>query len=159
MRTLFHFILVLITGSTVLADQVILHWNPNEPPKPAEGIIVWVRDDGRLLSDSGLRTIEQLLETCKSWRKQGTEPRIRIVLFPRLESNLNLGLVWPLMSSLKEEKIGFELLIADADAQPEDDLITGKRAEQGVTPQSATRPGSDSEGGEKPQPESDGRSQ
>lgn len=158
MRTLFQFILALITGSTVLADQVILHWNPNEPPKPAEGIMVWVREDGRLLSDSGLRTTEQLLETCRSWRKQGTEPGIRIVLFPLLESNLNLGLIWPLISALKEEKIGFELLIADADDQPEDDLVTGKDAEQGVAPQSATRPESHSEGADKPQPESKERS-
>jgi hypothetical protein len=139
MKTLFQFILAVISGSIVLADQVILHWNPNEPPMPAEGMMVWVRDDGTLLADSGLQTTEQLLETCRSWRKQGTEPGIRIVLYPRLESNLNLGLIWPLMSALKEEKIGFELLIAGADDQPEDDLVTGKRAEQPGTAQPATR--------------------
>ena len=129
MQTLLQFILLVLCGSMAGADQVILHWSPEEPPKRAEGIMVWVRDDGTLLSDSGLRTSDQILQTCEEWRIQGTEPGIRIILFPKLKANRNLGVIWPLISALKEKDIAFELLIADPEDDPEKDLITKKGAE------------------------------
>ncbi len=125
-----------------LADQVILHWSPEGPPKAAEGIMVWVRDDGTLLSDSGLRTTDQLLKTCEQWRMQGTEPALRLILFPKLKSNLDLRVIWPLISTLKEKNVGFELLIADSEDDPEDDLITRKGSEQDGTGKPAICPGS-----------------
>jgi len=139
MRTLLQIILAVLCGSVALADQVILHWRTEEASKPAEGIMVWIRDDGTLLSDSGLRTSDQILHTCAEWRMQGTEPGVRIILFPKLEANRDMGVIWPLISALKEKNIGFELLIADPEADPEKDLITKNDSEQNAAGQPATR--------------------
>ncbi len=140
MQILVQLILAVVCGSVALADQVILHWSPEGPPKAAEGIMVWVRDDGTLLADSGLLTTDQFLETCEEWRRRGTEPALRFILFPKLNSNLDLGVIWPLMSGLKEKNVGFELFIADSEDDPMDDLITKKDAEQAGNHQPITRP-------------------
>jgi hypothetical protein len=106
------------------SDTVLLHGQQNQ--EESEGILVWVRDDGLLLSDSGIRTPMDLLTTCKVWISQGTKPSVIIVLFPKLKSNRDLLAILPLMQVLQTHDVAFHLQIQSADAVPEPDLVTKK---------------------------------
>ena len=95
----------------------------SETRKEAEGILLWIDSKGGLVSDGGPKTEKALLETFKLWRAQGTEPGIRLILYPSLKSNSDLKAVRRIIDLLRANKVGYDIMLQPIDAKPEKDLI------------------------------------
>ena len=118
------FLVSLMCISSALAGYPTLS-GPNYPPsKQGECLMISVMKNGSLVTDAGnIRTVEGIIDICKDWRKQRTEPGIRILLYPALASNNDLGAILPLIEALHREKIKFDIIIAEKSEQPPADLL------------------------------------
>ncbi len=127
MKSLLSSLLLFVLSHGMNAEDVILRGKEYPEQKKGEGIMVMVREDRSLLSDSGPTTITKLLQTCKEWRSQGTEPGIVIVLYPALPSNLDLGSILDLLRKLDVDKVAYSVLIGSKEEAPPKELLTGEK--------------------------------
>ena len=71
----------LVFSPLVMAEYPYLSAPDYDSKKQSEGIMIWVLKDGSLITDSGnIKTAAGIIDICKEWRKQGTEPSIRVLL-------------------------------------------------------------------------------
>ena len=129
MKSLLSSLLLFVLSHGMNAEDVILRGKEYPEQKKGEGIMVMVREDRSLLSDSGPTTITKLLQTCKEWRSQGTEPGIVIVLYPVLFSNLDFGSILDLLRKLDVDEVTYSVLIGTKEEDPPKELLTGDKTQ------------------------------
>ena len=114
----------LLVPSQLHADsEPVFLRDTSETPKKSEGILLWIDSKGGLFSDSGPTSEKKLQETFKQWRDQGTEPGIRLILYPSLKSNSDLKAMRRVIDLLRANKVGYDIMLQPIDAIPEKDLI------------------------------------
>ena len=103
------------------SDGVFLR-DPEQIQQKSEGILLFIAADGRLFSDSGPTTFKSLEGVFKKWRTQGTEPGIRLILYPSMKSNSNLKTTRRIIDFLRMHHVGYDILIEPLEALPDKDL-------------------------------------
>jgi len=78
-----------------------------EDPAEGEGYLVMMMEDGTLLSDSGPRTVNEILQVCANWKAEGTAISVVIIAYTQLESNNRLSNWAPLLEQLRSSGYPF----------------------------------------------------
>ena len=113
--------LLFLAEISVGSEPVFLR-DFKEAQRKGEGILLFIAGNGRLVSDSGPTSEESLEATFKAWRASGTEPAIRLVLFPALESNSDLKFVRRIIDFLRANRVGYDIMLESLEAVPDKDL-------------------------------------
>lgn len=92
------------------AEPVFLR-EREKPQKFREGLLLFIAADGRLFSDSGPTDEQSLQDTFKKWRADGTEPGIRLVLYPALQSNSDLKTIRRIIDLLRTNQVDYDIML------------------------------------------------
>ena len=105
------------------ADAVYL-LDRDDTHEKSEELCLYIADDGRLVTDAGnTATFKSLAEVFARWRGDRTEPRVTLILYPRLKSNSDLKKVRRVIDFLRANHVFAGITIEDMKARVEKGLL------------------------------------
>jgi biopolymer transport protein ExbD len=113
---------LFLTPCISAGSEPVFLRDPSQPQGKGEGILLFIAADGKLHADSGPTNENALERTFKQWRAQGTEPAIRLILFPALKSNSDLKRVRGIIDFLRAHRVFYDVVLDSVDATPDESL-------------------------------------